>query len=184
MSVTHQLRGPGPRGGLPGPGGPGGGPRETAARYALLPLRLFLGLTFLYAGIDKYTDAGPFSGAMSTDAMERMLGFSREDAAAGWLADLALDHPGLFLDGVAVAEIAVGAGVLFGLLTRVAAAGGVLLSLSFWLTVTWPSDPYYFGQDLPYLFCFLTLLLAGPGPFALGRPLSARQGRRNGRLFG
>ncbi|MDT0443640.1 DoxX family protein [Streptomyces johnsoniae] len=184
MSVTQQLGGRGAHGRLPGAGAPGGGPREAAARYAVLPLRLFLGLTFLYAGIDKFTDAGPFSSAMSTDAMEQMLRFSREDAAAGWLADLALDHPGPLLGGAAVAEIAVGAGVLFGLLTRLAAAGGALLSFSFWLTVSWNADPYYFGQDLPYLFGFVTLLLAGPGPFALGRLLSARQAQRNRRLFG
>ncbi|WP_049580995.1 DoxX family protein [Streptomyces sp. SBT349] len=184
MSVTQQLGGPAARGPLPGTGGPGGGLRDSAVRLALLPLRLFLGLTFLYAGIDKFTNAGPFSDSMSTDMMERMLDASREDAAAGWLADLALDHPGIVLDGTAVAEIAVGIGVLIGLLTRWAAAGGALLALSFWLTVSWSSDPYYLGADLPYLLGFLTLLLAGGGPLALERVIAARQARRSGRLFG
>lgn len=27
--------------------------RDTATRYALLPLRVFLGVTFIYAGIDN-----------------------------------------------------------------------------------------------------------------------------------
>jgi len=30
--------------------------RDTATRYALLPLRGFLGVTFIYAGLDKLTD--------------------------------------------------------------------------------------------------------------------------------
>ncbi|MGP3966888.1 DoxX family protein [Streptomyces sp. 6N223] len=184
MSVTEQLGGPAARGPLPGTGGPGGGLRDTAARYALLPLRLFLGITFLYAGIDKYTDAWPFSEAMSTDQMETTLEFSKDDAAAGWLADLALDHPGLFGNGVAVAEMAVGAAVLIGLLTRLAALGGALLAFSFWLTVTWPTDPYYFGQDLPMLAGFATLLLAGSGPVALDSLIANRAARRNRRLFG
>ncbi len=184
MSVTEQLGGPAARGALPGTGGPGGGMRDTAARWALLPLRLFLGITFVYAGIDKYTDVGPFSSVMSTDQMETMLEFSREDAAAGWLVDLALDHHGLFGNGVAVAEIAVGVGILFGLLTRLAAAGGALLSLSFWLTVSWSADPYYFGPDLPYLFGFLTLLLAGAGPLSVDALFGSAQARRNRRLFG
>lgn len=34
-----------------------GGLRDTAARYALLPLRIFLGVTFVYAGLDKLTDS-------------------------------------------------------------------------------------------------------------------------------
>jgi thiosulfate dehydrogenase [quinone] large subunit len=183
MSVTEQLGGPAARGPLPGTG-PGGGLRDTAARYALLPLRLFLGITFLYAGIDKYTDAGPFSSAMSTDIMESMLETTKDDAAMGWLADLALDNPGLFGNGVAVAEIAVGAAVLIGLLTRLAAAVGALLSLSFWLTVTWTTEPYYFGQDLPYLAGFVTLLLAGSGPLAADAAIATRIARRNRRLFG
>ncbi|MDT0346169.1 DoxX family protein [Streptomyces litchfieldiae] len=183
MSLTERLGGPAARGALPGTGGPGGGAREAMARYATLPLRLFLGLTFLYAGIDKFTDAGPFSAAMSTDAMEGMLTATRDEAAAGWLAGLALDHPALFTGGIAVAELAVGAGVLLGVVTRLAAAGGALLSLSFWLTVSWPAEPYYLGQDLPYLLGFATLALAGGGPFSLGRVLTARRAQRSGRLF-
>ena len=30
--------------------------RDTATRYALLPLRVFLGVTFIYAGLDKLTN--------------------------------------------------------------------------------------------------------------------------------
>ncbi|MCZ9346257.1 DoxX family protein, partial [Streptomyces sp. TRM76130] len=30
---------------------------ERVTRYALLPLRVFLGVTFLYAGVDKLTDS-------------------------------------------------------------------------------------------------------------------------------
>ncbi|RBM19537.1 DoxX family membrane protein [Streptomyces sp. PT12] len=184
MSVTQQLGGPAARGLLPGTGGPGGGLRESAARFALLPLRLFLGLTFLYAGVDKFTDAGPFSDAMTADTVERMLDASRDQAAAGWLSDLALDHPAVFVNGAAVAEIAVGGCVLIGLATRWAAAGGAVLALAFWLTISWSTDPYYFGSDLPFLIGFLTLLLAGAGPIAAERVIAARQARRSGRLFG
>ncbi|MGP4112840.1 DoxX family protein [Streptomyces sp. 4N509B] len=184
MSVRDQLGGPAARGPLPGTGGPGGGLRETAAHFALLPLRFFLGFTFLYAGIDKYVDSAPFSDSMNTDQMETLLEFSRDSAAAGWLVDLALENPGLFGHGTAVVEMAVGAGLLLGLWTRLAAAAGALLALAFWLTVSWSTDPYYFGADLPLLAGFLTLLLAGSGPFALDTALSAHQARANRRMFG
>lgn len=172
-----------PAGGSGG-GMSGGGLRDAAARLAMLPLRLFLGGTFLYAGIDKFTGAGPFTAVMDAGTMEAMLASSREAAAAPWLTDLVLERPGLFLDGAAVAEIAVGAGLLLGLLTRAAAAVGALLALGLWLTVTFASEPYYFGQDLPYLAGFVTLVLAGSGPFALDRYLSARRADRSRRLFG
>ena len=31
--------------------------RDSATRYALLPLRIFLGVTFIYAGLDKITNS-------------------------------------------------------------------------------------------------------------------------------
>ncbi|WP_165990302.1 DoxX family protein [Streptomyces sp. YIM 98790] len=173
MSVTEQLGGPAARGPLPGTGGPGGGLRDFAARYALLPLRLFLGFTFVYAGIDKYTSWGPFS-TMDRETMEFMLEFAQEDAAASWLAELALENSGFFLNATSVAEIAVGAGVLLGLLTRPAAFGGVLLTLSFWLVISWNTSPYYFGADLPFLAGFVTLLMAGGGVLSVDAALARR----------
>ena len=48
--------------GMGGPNGLNGssgahGIRELARRHALLPLRIFLGVTFVYAGLDKLTDS-------------------------------------------------------------------------------------------------------------------------------
>ncbi|MCE7078716.1 DoxX family protein [Streptomyces sp. ST2-7A] len=167
----------------PGGGDPDGSP-PPVSRWALLPLRLFLGLTFLYAGIDKYTSWGPFSAAMDQRAIETMLEFGRDRAALPWMVDLVLANPGPFGHAVAVAEIAVGAGVLLGVLTRLAALGGALLSLSFWLTVSWSTDPYYFGPDLPYLFGFLTLVLAGAGAHSVDARRTARHRRTGSKLYG
>ncbi|WP_062207361.1 DUF417 family protein [Streptomyces sp. NBRC 109706] len=178
MSVTDRFGGRGPV-----PGGAG----DTLARWAMLPLRLFLGFTFLYAGVDKYVDGGPFSSVMNTDTMEGMMLASRDDAAVPWLVDRALDAPDLVGNGVAVAEIVVGVAVLVGLRTRWAAAVGALLALSFWLTVSWSTDPYYFGADLPLLFGFGTLVLAGGGPYAVDGLLRDRPWflpNRSRKLFG
>ncbi|GAA1920721.1 DoxX family membrane protein [Streptomyces sodiiphilus] len=178
MPELSHLRAVSPHLTVPGGDGRGGGLRSAASRFALLPLRLFLGVTFLYAGIDKFTDAGPFTGTMSLDAMTTMLESTRDRAAFDGIHALVLANPGPFTHGVAITEIAVGAAVLLGVLTRLAAAVGALLAASFWLTVSWSATPYYFGADLPLLAGFLTLLLAGSGPFAVGRLRSP--GRRRG----
>lgn len=147
-------------------GGERTGRRENATRYALLPLRIFLGVTFIYAGIDKLTQGGFFSatGAGSVGEMMRAV---RDSSALPALVDLALKSPSGFGYAIAFGELAVGLGTLFGVLARLAAFGGALISLSLWLTVSWQSNPYYYGNDLAYLMAWLPLVLAGAPVFSL-----------------
>ncbi|MBB1246975.1 DoxX family protein [Streptomyces durbertensis] len=141
------------------------------ADVALLPLRLFLGVTFCYAGLDKLTDPA-FPGLM-----EGLLN-SVQGAAAPWLLDLALTNPDAFGYSIAFGELAVGLGTLAGLLTRLAALGGALISLSFWLTISWNIDTYYYSQDLPYLMAWIPLVIAGARLYSLDALLATRRTRR------
>ncbi|MEU3723587.1 DoxX family protein [Streptomyces sp. NPDC031705] len=134
--------------------------KERATRYALLPLRIFLGVTFVYAGVDKLTAAGFLAETGSGSIGELMRGV-RDTSAVPALVDLALKAPVGFGAAIAIGELLVGLGVLAGVLTRVAAAGGLLISLSLWLTVSWAVTPYYYGNDLAYLMAWTPLLLAG-----------------------
>ncbi|GAA2576922.1 MULTISPECIES: DoxX family membrane protein [Streptomyces] len=156
-----------------------GGWRDNAARYALLPLRIFLGVTFVYAGLDKLTDSAFMkdAGAGSVGDMMRAV---RDSSAVPALVDLALKSPPGFGYAIALGELAVGIGTLLGLLTRLAALGGALISLSLWLTVSWASDPYYYGNDLPYMFCWVPLVLAGAPLWSLDALLG---NRRRGRAY-
>ena len=95
------------------------------------------------------------------------------------LLDLALKAPTGFAIAIAVGELAVGLGALFGLLGRVAAFGGVLLNLSFWLTVSWQVHPYYLGNDLIYLMAWTPLLLAGTPYLSLDGYLASRRTARS-----
>ncbi|MFE4535035.1 DoxX family protein [Streptomyces scopuliridis] len=152
------------------------GRRANASRYALLPLRIFLGVTFIYAGIDKLTQSGFFSatGAGSVGEMMRAV---RDSSAVPALVDLALKSPSGFGYAIALGELAVGLGTLFGVLARLAAFGGALISLSLWLTVSWQSTPYYYGNDLAYLMAWLPLVLAGAPGFSLDAALAGRRRR-------
>ncbi|NDZ81951.1 DoxX family protein [Streptomyces sp. SID10853] len=148
--------------------------KETARRYSLLPLRIFLGVTFLYAGIDKLTDSA-FLHATGTGSLGELLHSVRGSAAVPALVDLALKSPAGFGYAIAIGEIAVGIGTLLGLYGRVAALGGALISLSLWLTVSWQSTPYYYGNDLAYLMAWLPLLLAGSPLLSADALLAARR---------
>ncbi|MFD8823430.1 DoxX family membrane protein [Streptomyces sp. NPDC059605] len=167
-----------------GAGGPNGlngsngahGIRELARRHALLPLRIFLGVTFVYAGLDKLTD-GSFFHASGQGSIGETLHAVRDSSAIPALVDLALKSPGGFGYAIAIGELLVGLGTLLGLWARIAALGGALISLSLWLTVSWQVEPYYLGNDLAYLMAWLPLLLAGAPTFSVDALL---KGRRRG----
>ena len=129
---------------------------------ALLPLRFFFGITFLYAGLDKLIDPAFFDPASPGSIQAQMLAFER-GSPLGALVALARPDAGAVGLSIAVAEVAIGIGALTGLAFRVAAAGGAMLSLLFFLTVSWATRPFYLGSDLPYTVGWLTLALAGHG---------------------
>ncbi|GAA3771291.1 DoxX family protein [Streptomyces phyllanthi] len=153
--------------------------RDTATRYALLPLRVFLGVTFIYAGLDKLTDSAFMSeaGAGSIGDMMRAV---RDSSAIPALVDLSLKNPVGFGYAIAFGELAVGIGTLLGILSRLAAFGGVLISLSLWLTVSWAASPYYYGNDLPYLMAWLPIVLAGAPVLSIDAAFRNRRRHRAG----
>jgi thiosulfate dehydrogenase (quinone) large subunit len=130
--------------------------------WALIPLRLFLGITFLYAGLQKLADPR-FLHAGAPGSIQAQLqaavGTSPIGSHLGGLASHAL----VVGVAIALAEVAVGVGALAGLWTRVAAAGGLVLSLGFLLTVSWHSHPYYLGPDIVFAAAWVPLVLAGAG---------------------
>ncbi|MFI9807725.1 DoxX family protein [Streptomyces sp. NPDC052301] len=153
--------------------------RDTASHYALLPLRIFLGVTFLYAGLNKLTDSA-FLKSAGTGSIGDTMRAARDSAAVPALIDLALKSPVGFGCGIALGEVAVGIGTLLGLFGRLAALGGALISLSLWLTVSWATTPYYYGNDLAYLMAWLPLILAGAPYLSLDAAWRTRRRRRSG----
>ncbi|MFG2650003.1 DoxX family protein [Streptomyces sp. NPDC048436] len=148
--------------------------RENASRYALLPLRIFLGVTFIYAGLDKLTDSA-FMSASGAGSIGEMMEGVRDISAIPALVDLSLKNPVGFGYAIALGELAVGIGTLIGLFARIAALGGALISLSLWLTVSWSTEPYYYGNDLAYLMAWLPLILAGAAVFSADAMIATRR---------
>ena len=135
----------------------------TVATAALLPLRIFLGGTFVYAGLDKLLDPTFLAAAGPGSIGEQLAGFARNSPLAVLINGVALHVPVLVGLGMAVLEIAIGLGTLAGWLFRVSAALGAAVSILFWLTASWSTTPYFYGPDLPYAAGWLTLALAGTG---------------------
>ena len=130
---------------------------------ALLPLRAFLGFTFCFAGLQKLANPRFFDAADPASIQSQLAGAARRSPVHALISPLA--HVAVPL-GILIAfgELAVGVGTLLGLRARLAAAGGLALSLMLFLTVSFHSAPYYTGADIVFAFAWTPLLLAGSGP--------------------
>jgi thiosulfate dehydrogenase [quinone] large subunit len=155
-----------------------------APGLALLPLRLFLGATFVYAGVYKLSDAGFLHRGAETYIGDQLEGFAQGTPGGPLLEALALPHPVLAGVGVALTEIGIGLLALAGRFTRSAAAAGLVLSLVLFLTASWHTTPYFLGSDLVFAFAWLPFALAGAAgqPALDNRPARELRLRRRGRV--
>jgi thiosulfate dehydrogenase [quinone] large subunit len=144
-----------------------------------VPLRVFLGGTFLYAGLDKLLDRNFLASSGAGSLVDQLHAFARDSPLAFLINDVALRVPFLVGLGMALLEIAIGLGTLAGWLFRLSAALGTAVAILFWLTNSWATRPYFLGPDLPYAAGWLTLALAGDGgAWTLGRWLGIRDSPR------
>ena len=121
-----------------------------------------MGLTFLYAGLQHLTDPSYFdpskSGYIGQLISQYAVGSPIHDFLIGMVAPNAVSFGWM----VAIGEVLIGIATLTGFLSRVAALAGLILNLTFFLSATWSAFPFYFGSDIVFVMCWLTLLLTGP----------------------
>ena len=128
---------------------------------ALFPLRLFLGLTFVYAGVQKLTDPGFLHPGAPTYIGTQLHAFAAGTPGGFLLHTFAIPHAQLAGVGVAIAEIVIGLLAAAGLLTRAAALAGLGLNLVLFLTASWHTTPYFLGPDIVFVFAWLPFVLCG-----------------------
>jgi thiosulfate dehydrogenase [quinone] large subunit len=133
-----------------------------ATGWYLLPLRLFLGVTFLFAGLQKLANPDFFRSSSPISIHAQLIGSERSSPIHGLLSHLISIAPAVGAV-IALGEVAIGLGTLVGLWSRVASAAGMALSFGLFLTASYHSSPYYTGSDIVFLFAWTPLLLAGAG---------------------
>ncbi len=148
--------------------------RWRANGWQVLPLRLFLAGLFCFAGYAKFSYPG-FFDPNSRNGFKSAVDAARngDTPISGALGPLS-DHASLFGHLTAYAEIAIGLGLLVGLLTRVAALGGMVLTTLIVLSINWNGVKEYTGSsgwftsvELALAAALSVFLLGGPGPLAL-----------------
>jgi thiosulfate dehydrogenase [quinone] large subunit len=137
------------------------GPDGTVATgWFLVPLRLFLGITFFYAGLQKLANPQFLDTTSPTSIRAQLVGAARSSPIHALISHLVPISSAVGLV-IAVGEVAIGVGVVVGLLMRVAAVAGMALSFGLFLTVSFHSSPYFTGSDIVFFFAWTPLALAG-----------------------
>ncbi|MEU2430772.1 DoxX family membrane protein [Streptomyces sp. NPDC007861] len=153
--------------------------RRMNLGVVLLPLRVFLGLISVYAGMGKLCDPVYFDGG-ERGSMVKWLTSLDPWTLAEPLRDFALQHPvGAGLT-VAFLQVVVGVLTVLGLWQRVAAVVGVLLSAVLIMTVSWHTLPVYDAPDIIYLAAWSPLVIAGAPVYSLDGRLAGEAWRTLG----
>lgn len=121
-------------------------------------LRLWLGITFTYAGIDKALDGGFLNPKATTYIGKQLAGFAQQSPISPLLNKM-IEHATLVGAGTMVGEIAIGLATLFGVFPFLAALAGAGLSASLWLSSSFHTTPYFLASDTAYLVMWLVLAL-------------------------
>ena len=128
--------------------------REQSAATRLL--RLMLGGTWLYGGLQKAADAQFLNKGSAGYIGVQLTGFSKNSPISFLLKRL-VDHASLAGWMILLGELAIGIAVLSGIALQAAILGGAAISLTLWLSVTWNVYPYYLGSDTAYLVMWIAL---------------------------
>jgi Rieske Fe-S protein/uncharacterized membrane protein YphA (DoxX/SURF4 family) len=134
---------------------------KTSWRNQLWPMRLmrlWLGVTWIYAGWDKASDPGYLTAGSPTFIGTQLSAFAT-NSPIGFALESVIERAtqiGIF---VMFAEFAIGAATLLWIAPTWAAFGGFVMSLGLWLSSTWHVQPYFLASNSAYTILWLTYFL-------------------------
>jgi uncharacterized membrane protein YphA (DoxX/SURF4 family) len=130
--------------------------------WYIVPLRLWVGYYLLQQGIRKYQGKFPYG-----DWIGRQIGDVNTIETFDWYKNFLINtvatHKELFGQLVMYGELAVGACVILGLLTRYASIVGLFLMFNYFCGVGFPKGGAPMAQQITFAVSFLVFILSSPG---------------------
>jgi nitrite reductase/ring-hydroxylating ferredoxin subunit/uncharacterized membrane protein YphA (DoxX/SURF4 family) len=126
--------------------------------WPLRVMRIWLGVTWMYAGFDKASDPGFLKAGSSTFIGTQLSAFS-VNSPIGFIFNKLIENAtqvGIF---IMLAEFAIGAATLLWIAPTWAAFGGFAMSLTLWLASTWSVKPYFLASNSAYTILWLSYFL-------------------------
>jgi thiosulfate dehydrogenase [quinone] large subunit len=121
-------------------------------------MRLFLGVTWIYAGWDKASDPGFLTQGAPTYIGTQLAAFA-QSSPIGFLLNHTIEHAALVGAFVMVSEFAIGFATLLSVAPNSAAFGGFAMATGLWLSSSFHTTPYFLASDSAYAILWLAYLL-------------------------
>jgi len=125
---------------------------------ALRIMRLFLGITWVYAGWDKASDPGFLKQGSPTFIGTQLAAFA-QNSPIGSLLNHTIEHAALVGGFVMISEFAIGFATLLFVAPTSAAFGGFAMATGLWLSSSFHTTPYFLASDSAYAILWLAYLL-------------------------
>jgi nitrite reductase/ring-hydroxylating ferredoxin subunit/uncharacterized membrane protein YphA (DoxX/SURF4 family) len=126
--------------------------------WPLRIMRLWLGVTWIYAGWDKASDPGFLTSGSPTFIGTQLSAYA-QNSPIDFLLNRMIEHATQVGILVMLSEFAVGFATLLWIAPTWAAFGGLLTSLTLWLSSTWNIQPYFLASNSVYTVLWLTYFL-------------------------
>jgi uncharacterized membrane protein YphA (DoxX/SURF4 family) len=130
--------------------------------WYIVPLRLWIGYYLLQVGLRKYNTKFPYG-----DWIGKQIGDVNTIETFEWYKNFLINtvapHKELFGQLVMYGELAVGACMILGLLTRYASIVGLFLMFNYFCGVGYPKGGAPQAQQITFAVSFLVFILSSPG---------------------
>lgn len=121
-------------------------------------MRVFLGVTWIYAGWDKASDPGFLTKGAPTYIGTQLAAFAQNSPIA-FLLNHTTERAVLIGTFVMISEFVIGIATLLFVAATTVAFGGFLLSTGLWLASSFHTTPYFLASDSAYAILWLAYLL-------------------------
>ena len=130
---------------------------------ALRIMRLWLGITWVYAGWNKASDYGFLTPGSSHFIGNQLRGYASQSPLGHFAFNKLIEHAVPVGAVVMVIEFAIGLATLLWVAPTLAALGGFSMSMGLWLASSFHANPYFLASDTAYAVLWLSyfLLLKG-----------------------